>query len=99
MVAEVFVGASAGLIFSLVTTVMVELLPRRSASLVALNSLGRNLFATVGSGIGQLIISAIGTGWACTTAAILVSTNLIVIALIRTFGKQWREKFQHGQET
>lgn len=64
-----FIGATASLIFSLVTTVMVELLPHRSASSVALNSLGRNIFASIGSAIGQPLISAIGNGWALTAAA------------------------------
>lgn len=40
MLAEVCVGLSSGLLFSLATTILVALISSRSSSLVALNSLG-----------------------------------------------------------
>lgn len=91
MIGEVFVGLSVGLIFSLVTTVLVEILPQQSSSLVALNSLGRNLFATVGTAIAQPLQSAIGSGWLFTILAFVTLASLIVGILMRRYGRQWRE--------
>ena len=83
-------GLSVGLIFSLVTTVLVELLPQQSASLVALNSLGENLFATVGTAMAQPLQSAIGAGWLYTMFAFVTLASLLVVLLMRRYGRQWR---------
>ena len=91
MIGEVFVGLSVGLIFSLVTTVLVEILPQHGGSLVALNSLGRNLFATIGTAIAQPLQSAIGSGWLFTIFACITSASLLIIPLMRKYGRQWRE--------
>ena len=40
MIGEAFVGLSAGLMYRIVTTVQVEILPLQGGSLVALDSLG-----------------------------------------------------------
>ena len=91
MIGEVFVGLSVGLVFSLVTTVLVEILPQQSASLVALNSLGENLFATVGTAMAQPLQSAIGSGWLFTLFAFITSASLLVVLLMKKYGRQWRE--------
>ena len=91
MIGEVFVGLSVGLIFSLVTTVLVEILPQQSASLVALNSLGENLFATVGTAIAQPLQSAIGSGWLFTIFAFVTLASLLVVLLMKKYGRQWQE--------
>ena len=91
MIGEVLIGLSAGLIFSLVTTVLVEILPQRGASLVALNSLGRNFFATIGTAIAQPIQSAIGSGWLFSIFALVSLVSILVIILMRRYGRQWRE--------
>ena len=97
MLGELFVGVGGGLIFSLVTTVCVELLPERSASLVALNSLGRNLFATVGSAITQPLLDAIHNGWLFSIVSVVTAANLLVIFLMKRFGKLWRLALSDGQ--
>ena len=70
---------------------MVELLPHRSAELVALNSLGRNVFATVGSAVGQPLISAIGNGWSMTMMASVALASVAGVLLIKRHGFRWRE--------
>lgn len=50
---------SGGALFGLVFTVLVELLPEKSASLTALDGLGENICAAVGSVIAQPIVSAV----------------------------------------
>ena len=77
MLGLVAVGLSAGLLFSLVFTVLVELLPSRSASLVAVDSLGENIFAAVGS---------------VTIVAIGAVANVLIVVLMKRYGQRWREK-------
>ena len=91
MLSEVSLGLSIGLIFSLATTLLVEMIPQRSASLVALNSLVRNLFATLGTAIAQPLQSAIGSGWLFTIFAIIELASLFVILLMQRHGQRWRE--------
>ncbi|MCJ1282460.1 hypothetical protein MMC26_001783 [Xylographa opegraphella] len=92
MLGLVAVGLSSGLLFSLVFTVLVELLPARSASLVALDGLGENAFAAIGSVIAQPILAAIGNGWVFTIVAIVTGANVLVILLMKKYGQRWREK-------
>lgn len=86
-----FLGFSAGLLFSLVATVVVEMLPQRSASVMALNSLGQNIFATIGSAIAQPFLAAVGNGWVFTTLAAVTLTSSLVVVLMKRYGRSWRE--------
>ena len=91
MIANFFIGAGSGLIFSLVTTMLVEYKPERSASLVALNSLGRSLFACVGGTVTQPLLSAIGNGWLFTGLGFIAASCSLVIIANRKRGQRWRE--------
>lgn len=85
------IGFSAGLLFSLVATILVEMLPHRSASLMALNSLVQNIFATIGSAVAQPFLSAAGNGWVFTTFATVTFTSSVVVVLMKRYGQRWRE--------
>lgn len=91
MLGHLFIGLSAGLIFTLVTTVVVELIPQRSASLVALNSLARNIFAAVGTAIAEPLLSALGNGWMFLIAAGLTVVSAFVMVMMKRNGQRWRE--------
>ena len=91
MIGEIFVGLSVGLIFSLATTILVEILPEQSASVVGLDNLGENLFAAIGTAIAQPLQSAIGSGWLFTIFSIIALASLLVGLLMRRYGRQWRE--------
>lgn len=92
MIAGFLFGASSMTLFGLVTTMVTELLPNRPASGVALNSLGRNLFACVGFAIGQPLIDVMGNGWLFTAAGIvMLVTGCLAVWGLRRYGAGWRE--------
>lgn len=77
--------------FSLVTTVLTEIIPQKSASLVALNALGRNSFAAVSSSITQPLATAIGSGWSYTGLGAFTVLNVLFVILYQRYGRLWRE--------
>ena len=94
MLATFFIGAGSILILHMVTTMLTEFVPHKSASLVALNALGRNLFSCVGGVIAQPLIGAIGTGWLFTALAVVATASSGVIWAMRRFGPRWREALE-----
>ena len=70
---------------------MVEMLQHRSTSLVPLNNLGRNTFATIGSATAQPVMSAIGDVWTMTVMYFLSLVSIVCVFLIRRYGRCWRE--------
>lgn len=91
MIATFFIGAGSMLIFGMVTTMLTEFVPHKSASVVALNSLGRNMFSCIGGVVAQPLISAIGTGWLFTGLGIIATASSLVIWALRRFGPRWRD--------
>ncbi len=79
------------LIFGMVTTMLTEFVPHKAASLVALNSMGRNLLACVGGVSAQPLIDAVGTGWLFTGLAVIATASSSVIWAMRRYGLKWRE--------
>ena len=77
--------------FSLVTTMVTEFSPHRGASLVGLNSLGRNVFAAVGGAVTQPLSTAVGVGWLYTGLGILSLGNAAVVFAVHRHGHRWRE--------
>ena len=80
------------LIFGLVTTMLTELVPRKAASIIALNSLGRNILACACTVTAQPLIVAIGNGWLFSGLAIITAASVGVVYTLRKFGARWREK-------
>lgn len=95
MMAGFLFGASGMILFGLVTTMVTELLPHKPASGVALNSMGRNLFACVGFAIAQPSIDAIGNGWLFTVAGVvMLVTGFLALEGLRRYGASWREEMK-----
>src|SRR5436190_944199 len=92
MIATLFMGIGSMLIFGMVTPMLTEYMPHRSASLIALNSLGRNLFNCIGGTIALPLIAVIGIGWLFTGLGVIIMANFLLIYAMRKYGKGWREK-------
>ena len=93
MIAGFLFGASSMIMFGLVTTMVTELLPHKPASGVALNSMGRNLFACVGFAIAQPLVDVMGNGWLFTAAGIvMLVTGWAAVEGLRRYGASWRER-------
>ena len=79
------------MLFGLVTTMLTELMPAKPASGVALNSMGRNVFACVGFAIAQPLIDAVGNGALFTAAGgIMLVTGLAAVGGLQKYGAKWR---------
>jgi predicted MFS family arabinose efflux permease len=57
-----FFGVGLMIVFATVTTYLIDAVPGRSSSAVAMNTLIRNLFACIGAIIGQPLMEALGNG-------------------------------------
>lgn len=92
MVANFFFGIGSMLIFSMVTTMLTEFMPKKSSEGVALNNFMRNIFSCVGSFLTAPIINAIGNGWLFTILGLLGLASSSVIFFMRVYGPRWRQK-------
>ncbi|KAF9891938.1 hypothetical protein FE257_002901 [Aspergillus nanangensis] len=91
MIANVFFGVGSMLIFSMVTTMLTEFMPKRSSSGVALNNFMRNIFSCVGSFVTAPIIDAIGNGWLFTILGLVAFASSSVMLAMKIFGPRWRK--------
>ena len=79
------------MIYGIVTTMLTEYIPRQSASLVAVNSLGCNMVMAMSTVVAQPLISRIGNGYSFTILACFVAMSLIAVVIMRRFGPKWRD--------
>ncbi|OQE43533.1 hypothetical protein PENCOP_c003G04560 [Penicillium coprophilum] len=91
MIANFFFGMGSMLIFSMVTTMLTEFMPKRSSEGVALNNFMRNIFSCIGSVVTAPIIGAIGNGWLFTILGLVSFASSSVIFLMRVNGPKWRK--------
>src|SRR4051812_10932283 len=91
MIANFFFGVGSMLIFSMVTTMLTEFMPKKSSEGVALNNFVRNIFSCVGSLVTAPIIGAIGNGWLFTILGLVGFASSSVIYMMRIYGPRWRK--------
>ncbi|KAF7714979.1 MFS-type Multidrug resistance transporter [Penicillium ucsense] len=91
MIANFFFGIGSMLIFSMVTTMLTEFMPKKSSEGVALNNFVRNIFSCVGSLVTAPVIHGIGNGWLFTILGLVGFASSSVIFLMRAFGPRWRD--------
>ncbi|KOS40594.1 hypothetical protein ACN38_g8552 [Penicillium nordicum] len=91
MIANFFFGMGSMLIFSMVTTMLTEFMPKKSSEGVALNNFMRNIFSCVGSVVTGPIIDGIGNGWLFTILGLVSFASSSVIFLMRVNGPKWRK--------
>lgn len=92
MVANFFFGIGSMLIFSMVTTMLTEFMPKKSSEGVALNNFMRNIFSCVGSLVTAPIINGIGNGWLFTILGLVSFASSSVIFAMRVWGPRWGQK-------
>ncbi|RDW60401.1 MFS transporter [Aspergillus mulundensis] len=91
MIANFFFGIGSMLIFSMVTTMLTEFMPKKSSEGVALNNFTRNIFSCVGSFVTAPIINGIGNGWLFTIIGLVAFASSGVIVVMKVFGPRWKE--------
>ncbi|KAF3389288.1 MFS antiporter QDR3 [Penicillium rolfsii] len=91
MIANFFFGIGSMLIFSMVTTMLTEFMPKKSSEGVALNNFMRNIFSCVGSLVTAPIINGIGNGWLFTILGLVGFASSSVVFLMRVYGPRWRK--------
>ncbi|KAJ5569947.1 uncharacterized protein N7459_009377 [Penicillium hispanicum] len=92
MIANFFFGIGSMLIFSMVTTMLTEFMPKKSSEGVALNNFMRNIFSCIGSLVTAPIINGIGNGWLFTIIGLVSFASSSVIFAMRVYGPRWRQK-------
>ncbi|KAF9697799.1 hypothetical protein EKO04_004130 [Ascochyta lentis] len=93
MIANFFFGVGSMLIFSLVSTMLTEFMPKRAASGIALNNFLRNIFSFTGAMVAEPILSAIGNGWLMTILGLWsIVKGFMALGAMRKWGAQWRVK-------
>jgi hypothetical protein len=81
------------LIFSLVSTMLTEFMPKRAASGIALNNFVRNIFSFTGAMVAEPVLSAIGNGWLMTILGLWsIVTGFMALGAMSRWGAQWRVK-------
>ncbi|KAI8931045.1 hypothetical protein NX059_012056 [Plenodomus lindquistii] len=99
MVANFFFGIGSMLIFSLVSTMLTEFMPRRAASGIALNNFVRNIFSFTGAMVAEPVLSGIGNGWLMTILGIWsVVTGCAALGAMGRWGEGWREELERAME-
>ena len=78
-IAAFFFGFGMMLVFATVTTYLIDAVPGRSSSAVAMNNLIRNILAATGAIIGKPLIEALGNGilFSILSGVALVSSGCI----------------------
>ncbi|ODH52244.1 hypothetical protein GX48_01561 [Paracoccidioides brasiliensis] len=90
ILANFFFGLGSMMIFSMVTTMLTEFMPNRSASSVAVNNFVRNAFACIGGIIAAPALEALGNGVLFTIIACAAFCGASVIWAMKRFGPRWR---------
>jgi len=98
-----FMGFGMMIVFATVTTYLIDAVPGRSSSAVAMNNLLRNIFACTGAVIGKPLIEALGNGVlfsvicgialassVCIWAITKVAIFLLLPMLMK-WGNKWRQ--------
>ncbi|KAM0254102.1 hypothetical protein ACHAP5_000088 [Fusarium lateritium] len=92
-----FFGASSMLVFSVATTMLTELIRKRSSSGVAVNNFVRNTLSCIGAIVAAPWIDAIDVGWVFTILCIcclIISYTCII--LLRKNATKWRKNMDEA---
>ncbi|KAF2846224.1 MFS general substrate transporter [Plenodomus tracheiphilus IPT5] len=91
MIVNFFFGIGSMLIFALVSTMLTEFMPRRTASGIALNNFVRNIFSFTGAMVAEPVLSGIGNGWLMTILGLWsVVTVCAALGAMARWGEKWR---------
>jgi hypothetical protein len=92
LIASFFLAWSAMSIQSVITTFLVDIFPKRSASATAALNLARCLMGAGATASVEPLNKAIGVGWTFTVWAGLMGVSLSLVAVQMRWGAQWRRR-------
>lgn len=72
---------------------LVDSLPGRGATGVALNNLVRQILAAVAVFVTEPMLKGMGTGWAFTMLAFIIIGSSTVLLILKKYGDYWRENY------
>lgn len=72
---------------------LVDSLPGRGATGVALNNLVRQILAAVAVFVTEPMLKGMGTGWAFTMLAFIIIGSSSVLLVLKKYGDHWRENY------
>ena len=72
---------------------LVDSLPGRGATGVALNNLVRQILAAVAVFVTEPMLKGMGTGWAFTMLAFIIIGSSSVLLILKRYGDHWRENY------
>ena len=70
---------------------LVEFMPKRASSGVALNNLCRNTCSCIGGIVAEPLLAAIGLGWTFTGIGVIAGGSSIIIWAMKHYGPKWRK--------
>ncbi|KAF2100707.1 putative multidrug transporter [Rhizodiscina lignyota] len=97
LIAGFFLGWAATAIQSVVTTLLVDIFNKQSASATAALNLARCLVGAGGTAAILPIVNAIGAGWAFTLFAMVLVLALGLLVVQLRYGPKWRKRRQAKQ--
>ena len=92
LVIQFFSGSSQVAIFTVCTTLLTDLNPRKSATVQASYNLVRCALSAAGIGALQAIIDGVGVGWCFTIYASIGLLCIPLCLILRQQGWEWRKK-------
>ncbi|KDE07603.1 hypothetical protein MVLG_02069 [Microbotryum lychnidis-dioicae p1A1 Lamole] len=92
LVLQFFIGTATMIQFNAITTLLVDLYPLASASATASNNLIRCLVGAAATAIVNPMIQAIGSGWAFTTAGLVIVSVTPLLWVEWEYGQRFRSR-------
>ncbi|KAI7859441.1 major facilitator superfamily domain-containing protein [Circinella umbellata] len=91
LILQFIAGMTTGCVTSVCQTLLVDLFPRRTASITAASNLVRNGFSSVATAVLQPIMDKIGVGWVYTLFGIVLSLCTVSVPILIKYGAKWRK--------
>lgn len=85
-------GVAQSFCFPSLNTYCLDVVPARSAEVVAGNFMMRYLFGAVASAVVLPAVSSIGVGWFCTISAALMILGALGVYCVARWGGGWRQR-------
>lgn len=92
IIATFFIGWASTSIQSIITTFLVDVFPKQSASATASSNLCRCLTGSIGTAVVLPVTDAINVGWAFTIMTVVMIASMGLLALQMAYGMEWRIK-------
>jgi MFS family permease len=98
MIGSFLFGVGSLLIFTMVTTMLTEFMPKKSSSGVAVNNFVRNIVSCIASVVAAPLLSGVGHGWTFTILGIIALASSSVIWAMKRYGPKWRKSMDEKRQ-